>query len=578
VTRRDILKYCAVAGGGFLISTRGPVSRTFASAPQSPPTEPFLDPLPVPPEPAASFQAFTDLSADARRFVDPTKGAAKFYTIVAENRSVQFHSQLPPTPIWGYRDGSIQTPWNFVAGPTFRAKLNGNLFAGNIVRVVNNLHKNDTGFGIPRLTTHLHGGHHPASCDGFPDNVNGVGFEPVIEPDGGHYDYAFPLQDPGFSTNEADPTERPSFLWYHDHILDFTGPNVYRGLAGLHPVFEDAGALGKSALDLDNEDDDRGLCLPSGEFDVPMVVQDKLFAPDGSLVFNSFDHNGFLGDKFLMNGAIQPHLNVKARRYRIRLLNGSNARHYQPFLTNADGKTFPMTVIATEGGLLSRPVQVESFMLPPALRFEVIVDFSMFKPGDKVYLENRLSQDDGRGPNGTFENPELLRAGVRLMEFRVGEKVPDPSLDVTKPGVTLRPFQKVSDADLRSAVYREFEFSRSEGAWTVNGQLVDINRPMAKPRLNQPEIWRLKNSSGGWWHPVHIHSEFSRVLSRNGVSPSPYVLERDGIARKDTIVLGPGSDVEIFFRFRDFTGPFVFHCHNIEHEDMAMMARFDVVS
>jgi FtsP/CotA-like multicopper oxidase with cupredoxin domain len=119
-------------------------------------------------------------------------------------------------------------------------------------------------------------------------------------------------------------------------------------------------------------------------------------------------------------------------------------------------------------------------------------------------------------------------------------------------------------------------FERTHGAWAINGEFAgQLQRAAADPRLDQPEIWRLVNDSGGWWHPVHIHSEFHRVLTRNGRLPP--LDERDGMAKKDTILLRDNESVEVFFKFRDHPGPWVFHCHNIEHEDMAMMARFDVM-
>lgn len=576
LTRRNLLKSCAAAGGAIWFSADGPVARSFADNPQSPSTTPFLDELPLPPSPTASVQPFAQLPPKANLFFDPTgqKGVANFYSIVAEDRSVHFHHQLPPTPIWGYRDASVPV-WNYAFGPTFVSHISGNQFSGNFVRLQNQLKPDATGFGVPQLTTHLHGGHHPSRFDGFPGDIilDGAAFNPLTPP-GSHADHIFPLLDPGHFSDLPDPAERPSTQWYHDHALDFTAPNVYRGLAGLFLVYEDPKAPG--ARDLGDENDSRGLRLPSGAFDVPIAIQDKLFAQDGALVFDPFNHDGLLGDKFIVNGKIQPYQNVKARRYRYRLLNGSSARFYGLCLTNSAGKAFPMTVIATEGGLLSRSVpNVTNLLMAPAERLEVIVDFSMFQENEKVYLEDRLVQVDGRGPSGTFEQPEFLNSGTRLVEFRVQEKVADPSVDLTGPSVPLRPCPPVSAQDLAKAHIREFVFERSHGAWTINGQLADLSNSMAAPVVNAPEIWRLKNNSGGWWHPIHIHSEFQRVLTRNGKRPA--LLEQDGIARKDTVVLGPDSEVEVFLRFRDYVGPWVFHCHNLQHEDMAMMARFDVV-
>jgi FtsP/CotA-like multicopper oxidase with cupredoxin domain len=383
------------------------------------------------------------------------------------------------------------------------------------------------------------------------------------------------LLDPGFLTDDDAGTDHhdvgdtPSTLWYHDHLLDFTAPNAYRGLAGFFLVFDDANsAVPKSARDVGDETDDRGLRLPSGPFDIPMVIQDKSFAADGSLVYNSFDDDGFIGDKICVNGAIQPYLRVQRRKYRFRFLNGSNAHIYQLFLANDSGVKYPMTQIATEGGLLAAPIRnISSVLLYMAERIEVVVDFTNFAHGTELFLENRLSQTDGRKPDG------LISRGPQILKFIVeGDAVEDPSV---VPDV-LRAFQAVSDHDKQTAVRRTFEFGRSHGAWSINGELAgQLQRPIAQPRLGRGEIWRLVNKSGGWWHPIHIHSDFSRVLTRNGKLPP--LDERDGMAKKDTMLLRDNESVEVFVKFTDHAGPWVFHCHNMEHEDMAMMARFDTI-
>jgi FtsP/CotA-like multicopper oxidase with cupredoxin domain len=122
------------------------------------------------------------------------------------------------------------------------------------------------------------------------------------------------------------------------------------------------------------------------------------------------------------------------------------------------------------------------------------------------------------------------------------------------------------------AVRRSFEFARSHGGWVVDGEFWDVNRIVAKPRLGDTELWTLKNGGGGWWHPIHIHLALFLIQKRNGAPPPAH--ER---AFKDTVILGPGDEVELSIKFEDFRGRYVFHCHNIEHEDMAMMARFDTI-
>ena len=234
---------------------------------------------------------------------------------------------------------------------------------------------------------------------------------------------------------------------------------------------------------------------------------------------------------------------------------------------------------------MARPVTRPSVMLGMADRVEVVVDFSQFPHPQfsELYLENRLLQKDGRGAEGSVESPELTAHGTRLLKFILEEVVPDPSRVPNE----LRPFPPISALELSRAPLRRFEFDRTNGQWAINGELAgDLSRVVAKPRLGVGEIWRLVNKSGGWWHPIHIHHEFFRVLRRNGRLPFDgtgpgrdvgQCLERDGLAKKDTIVLGPNSEVDVFVKFENYTGPYVFHCHNIEHEDHAMMARFDVV-
>jgi FtsP/CotA-like multicopper oxidase with cupredoxin domain len=306
--------------------------------------------------------------------------------------------------------------------------------------------------------------------------------------------------------------------------------------------------------------------LPSGQFDVPLALQDKRFASDGSLVYDREEEDGFLGDKFLVNGMVQPFFRVKRRKYRFRVLNASNARWYRIYLTDASGQTFPFDQIGTDGGLLAAPIRdIRSFQISLAERAEIVIDFSRFPTNQILYLENRLEQDDGRGPD------DVLSRGPRLLKFIVGEPVPDTS---QVPPV-LRPCDPISEAELSQATRRTFEFERSNSSWVINGEPVHINHPVARPVENKGEIWRLINGSGGWTHPIHLHLDFMRVLRRNGRLPPPN--ERDGMAKKDTIALGENETAEVFIKYRDYPGRYVFHCHNLEHEDHAMMAVFDVM-
>lgn len=587
LTRRQLMRLGLLGTGYSLLPHNGPlaltgVSSAFDDPPSSPSLLPFVWPLPMlpPPQPGPRFYPSPDdVPTPYRDFVG---GATSFFRVVAEQRYVKFHRDLPDTSIWGYRDGAVpEGQWPYAFGPTLLGRYGVNVRgAGIVVRHENRLPANHQGFGVPYTTVHFHGGHHLAESDGFPIDIHdadGSGFRFVSAP-GEYYDHCYPFLDvgvcdfdKGLSTEPPDPSERPAMLWYHDHLLDFTSQNVYRGLVGAALMFDDFDSG-------DELDDNAGaLRLPSfPEYDIPLVIQDKRFNRDGSLWFDSFDHDGFLGDRFLVNGAVQPFLEVQKRKYRLRFLNGSNARIYRLYLTNDLGQSFPMTQIATEGGLLSRPLpNTQSVLIAPAERVEVIVDFGDpdIARQSALFLENRLQQTDGRKPDGTVSR------GARLMKFNLtGDYVDDPSRIGREEngGVVLRHFEPIGPEVLAKAVRRTFEFERSSGAWVINDRLAgELQRARANVKRGQPEIWRLVNKSGGWWHPIHIHSEFMRVLRRNGNMPPLH--ERDGIAKKDTILLKDNDSVEVFLQFRDYMGPFVFHCHNLEHEDMAMMARFDVV-
>jgi FtsP/CotA-like multicopper oxidase with cupredoxin domain len=558
LTRRDVLRWGIVVGGGALLSGGRQVSSA-SDLPRTPFTvTAFKDQLPIAPvkQPAAPFPTTV--------LPTPTPASVRYFvvdqTLVASH---QFHQSLPPVlnALWGY-DGQIP-------GPTFVVQGSG---TAHVVRFVNHLEQgNDPGFGEPISAIHRHGGFQLPEHDGHPVDTFA---------NGQFRDYFFPNRpDADLDQNEH------STNWYHDHSLDVTGPNVYRGLAGFY-LYRNRFDTGKESdpspnLGLPGKPDGQ-VPIPGTKFDVPLVFQDKLFDANSIPVYDTFDHNGFIGDQFLVNGKIQPNLDVVRRRYRFRCLNGSNARVYQFFLVNEREASFPVLAIATDDNLLERATSVPSFRLAPAERVEIVVDFRNFKPGEYVYLENRLAQTDGRKPDG------LVSRGTRILRFHVtGDPAPDdqdegnPALADGFPLLPLDPHETPDVLRRQVKIHRTFEFERSEGAWVINGRFFDPANIDAEPRLREPEIWTLK-SGGGWVHPVHIHLSSFFVLSRDGKTPP--VLEQ---GRKDTVLIGGdvGQTVQILIKFEDprfgatnsLEHPYVFHCHNIEHEDMRMMGQFRVV-
>jgi FtsP/CotA-like multicopper oxidase with cupredoxin domain len=407
------------------------------------------------------------------------------------------------------------------------------------------------GFGLPSVTTHLHNGHTPSESDGGPC---------FFYERGQWYDQHYPNVLAGILSTHpgtGDIKEAMSTLWYHDHRIDFTAQNVYKGLAGFYLLFNQ----------FDTGDEGTGFHLPSfPEFDIPMMFADKVLDEDGQIFFDLFNLDGIIGDTFTVNGKVQPFFRVKPRRYRLRLLDAGPSRFYEFFITDPNdlNNKNPFWVIANDGNLLPRPVQVESVRIGVAERVDVIIDFRQFA-GKSVYLENRLVQIDGRGPTDIIQP---AGAGNRLVRFDVDSR---PARDDSADPETMR-FYNLPDATEPPRIIRTFKFDRLNGQWSINGQFANCEDRRVKIKKNSVEHWVLQNLSGDWQHPVHIHFEEHQILSRQRRPVGP--VER---GRKDVVRLVENEVVNLFFRFRDFTGTYPLHCHNTVHEDHAMMLLWEIV-
>jgi FtsP/CotA-like multicopper oxidase with cupredoxin domain len=483
VNRREALKLGALAGGIGLIGS-GAAWSQFASS--SPPTTPFLEPLPIAPiaRPVPAFPTLPDptcINVDGSTAFHvhgprSVPALANYYLIHQTVTNHSFHPQLPANSMWGY-SGSVP-------GPTFIATSG----TASLIRFVNDLPANDPGIGTPISAIHRHGGHQSPENDGYPVDTFCSGQS---------RDYLFPNKpDEGLAQNEQ------STGLYHDHAIDVTAENVYRGLAGFNLNFDQldslAGEADTSPFALKLPGRMRTLADGSAvrDFDIPIVIQDKQFDSRGYLAYDSFSHDGFIGDKTLANGKIQPFLKVSRRKYRFRFLNGANARVFDCFLRN--NRPFDY-VIGTDDYLLETPlINVQNFRIAPAERVEVVIDFSKYPIGTEIILENRLQQTDGRKPSG------LTSTGTPILKFIVAANPATP--DLSRVPATLRPLTETAAMLLpRVKVQRTFAFNRSQGAWQINGNFFDENRIDAKPKLGEPEIWSLE-SGGGWLHPIHIHS------------------------------------------------------------------------
>jgi FtsP/CotA-like multicopper oxidase with cupredoxin domain len=501
-------------------------------------------------------------------------------TRIGANPHARVHDALPEQTFWGFNKGGADLTADppLSPGPVLILR---HLHAA-LVRRYNDLPPaaQNGGFGVPEVSTHLHNFHSAPDSDGGPCDPAQQRF--FFR--GQYYDYFHNMRFAGWnSTNKPDGNieEYLGYLWYHDHRVDHTAENTYKGLVGPSIVFGE----------VDTGDESTGLHLPSfvpgGGFDIPLVFADRLFDPTtGLLAFDTFNTDGILGNVFLVNGKASPFLEVSKRRYRFRLLDAGPSRFYEFFLTNPDNlsQSIPFLVISEDGNLLGRPVKTTSVRLGVAERNDIIVDFARiareFGNPKRLILENRLEQVNGRGPTG-----KILPAGQgdQLLELRIGETVADGSFDydpLAFPNFAARAddsvFGPIVLPDISTAVpriTRTFRFERGNGGWQVNGQFMDCTRFRFRPQLGEFERWIIQNKSGGWQHPVHIHFEEFRILSRNGVPVRPGDIE---FARKDVMQLRFNDEIELLIRFRDMKGGYPIHCHNTVHEDHQMMMLYEV--
>jgi FtsP/CotA-like multicopper oxidase with cupredoxin domain len=407
------------------------------------------------------------------------------------------------------------------------------------------------------LSIHLHGGHSRTQFDGYPGGLTArqpvsyycdipralsprqSGNEFLLEP-GARKTYVYDLMEDGHP-------ERASFQWYHDHRLDRTARHSWKGLAGMW-ILDDAF--------------DEGLPLPRGEHDLPLMIGDRTFDRHNQLI-DPFTNkrppaDGILGETVLVNGAYLPHHRVSPRRYRLRILNVSSFRSYNLQLSGGA----PMIQIATESGLMPKPIRRRELMLGPAERVEVIVDFAAMR-GETVELRSG-KRHPGRNPEGAHTY------GGALMAFRVGgERRPDD----TRVPRHLRPLPEWTRKAPRRPGHR-WEITIGgffKTTWRINGRTFNPDFVEVKPRLGSVQTWELVNKTNVA-HVMHLHHTDWYLLERNGKPPPPW---EDCL--KETFFLYPNERILVAGRLSDYTGKFVVHCHMLDHEDHGLMSQFEVV-
>ena len=484
-------------------------------------------------------------------------------------------------------------------------------------------------FGAPdwAYLTHLHNGHTAPESDGQPHHMSDHegGYQPGEWSDNLYLNYPA----------GGDDREKQSFLWFHDHRMHHTGANVYKGMVGLMPHYdpildpgdERAGgrqrqALGLPGVRVNNADGSFDV-----KYDIPIAIYDCAL-DDGATVhsdfhngagelhpewwgktfFRHYPNHGFIGDIFTVNGTAYPVMHAFQRKYRLRFLDCSVSRIYQLWLMKGTPQAAPgtkgqwqlpngtqcmkFTQIASEGGLLPAPIVRNSFELWPAKRREFVVDFTKYldgsntKPGDVFYLVNSAQMDTGRLPNNFPPKADFVpKQGdymVPLMKIVIDG--PPPETDVSVVPKVLKALPTLPS--FAGLPQRTFTLQRgsvsvvvpndSETEWLINGLQFDLLNPLALPTQGHPELWTVQNGGGGWVHPMHMHMEEHRTISRNG-KPAPDALHPDDTGREDVVALYPSESVQFYRNFRTYRGKYVAHCHNLAHEDHNMMFGWCIV-
>ena len=446
----------------------------------------------------------------------------------------------PRTRMWTY-DGTFP-------GPTIRRP------AGHRTEVTFS-HRLPADAG--EMSVHLHGGHSRSEDDGQPGGLTAShphsfyceipqglparesGNDLLIGP-GSRKTYVYDLVEDG-------RPERAAFQWYHDHRLDHTARNVWHGLAGMWIIDDEL---------------DESLPLPRGSCDLPLMIVDRTLDRHNQLTdpFGGLrpPADGIVGDLVLVNGVHLPHHRVARRRYRLRILNASQFRTYNLFLSNGAH----LTQIATDSGLMPRPVRRREILLGPAERAEVVVDFADLG-GESVELRS--------GPRGGEKHTPGVHTYVgALMQFRVDTRRVEDRARVPR---RLRPLPGWAER-ASSRVDRTWTIAIGGGfrpVWTINGRTFNPARVDARPALGTTETWEIVNRTGVP-HMMHMHHTDWYLLSRNGRPPPAW---EDCL--KETFFIHPGERIRVAGHFADYTGKFVIHCHMLDHEDHGLMSQFEVV-
>jgi spore coat protein A, manganese oxidase len=495
---------------------------------------PFVDALPIP-----------SVARSAGLRSHPLNPAEKisYYHVAMRRFELKVHRDMQPTRMWGFGSQFPGPTFDIRSGQEILVEWANELPGKHFLPIDRTLGGASKDQPEVRAVVHLHGGKAPPESDGYPEDWIIPGKSALC-----HY------------PNRQDA----AMLWYHDHAMGINRLNIFAGLLGVYILRDDV------------ED---ALRLPSGKYEIPLVLCDRMFDKDSQLYYPVSDNPAspwvpeFFGDAYLVNGKLFPFLDVEPRNYRFRVLNGSNGRFYRLSLSNKQS----FHAIGTDQGLLQAPVELKKIVIAPGERLDLILDFSA-RGGEKIIV-----QDDA----------------VAVMQFRVsGSDVSAVSAPVVPqeaksalPAV-LRPPERLAESsavktrtlsldEIDDLVQNPVKMLLNNTAWHM---------PVTEdPVLDSVEIWNLINPTDDS-HPIHLHLVKFQILDRRLFQTFAYLRtkqlkftgqpvppEPSEAGWKDTVRAEPGMITRIIVRFDGYPGRYVWHCHILEHEDNEMMRPYQVL-
>lgn len=477
----------------------------------------FVDPLPLP----VVAQPEGDRAVPGR-----TGEHVPFYRVPMRSIAQKLHRDLPATKLWAYGDSVPGVMFETSSGQGLLVEWVNELPSRHLLPVDYSLHGAGGNTPEVRSVVHLHGGRTPPESDGYPEN----------------------WYLPGESRTYYYPNQQDAaLLWYHDHTIGINRLNIYAGLMGLHVI---------------RDREEQQLPLPRGKYEVPLVVFDRHLSLDGQLSYPQSWIPEVWGEVPLVNGKIFPYLEVEARKYRFRILNAANGRVYRLSLPPG----IEVHQIGTDQGLLPAPVAVTHVLLAPAERADLVVDFAPHRGMRVVFSDDAFP----------------------LMEFRVSAA---PASDSSELPTTLRPVPRIAESSVVKTRWLTLD-ELKKGAASL-GMLLN-KTPWHMPITEEPvlattEIWELANLTDDV-HPIHLHLVRFQILDRRRFDAFQYMTtgtvryreaarppEPNEMGWKDTVRVNAETVTRIIVPFEGYPGRYVWHCHNLEHEDNQMMRPYAVL-